>query len=346
MVGTAGGEPSKQCEDEKMKNIGIIGTGSYLPQTVWTNDDLVSRGVETTDEWVFAKTGIKQRHIAADNEATSDLAVQASLRAMEAASLSPDEIDLIVLATSSPDMIQPSTAAIVQGKLGAKNAAAFDVGAVCAGFVYAMVTAIGMMRGFAHYKKVLVIGSETYSRILDWDDRSTCVFFGDGAGAVVLSETKAPGYLSHFMMNDGTGAEVIKFPAGGSRLPASEQTLSDGLHAFQMDGRKVWDFAIKAFPEAVKKSCEFAGCKLGDLDLVISHQANINIIEKSMEALGLPMWKTHTTIDDTANTSSASVPIALDYAVKAGKLKKNDNLSLVGFGGGLSWGACLLKWTT
>ena len=327
-----------------MRNIGIIGTGSYLPETVWTNEDLVKKGVETTDEWVFSKTGIRQRHIVADDEATSDLAVQAALKAMEAANVSADEIDLIVLATSSPDMIQPSTAAIVQGKLGAKNAAAFDVGAVCAGFVYAMVTAAGMMRGFAHYKKVLVIGAEAYSRILDWKDRTTCVFFGDGAGAVVLSETKAPGYMSHFMMNDGTGAEVIKFPAGGSRLPASEQTLSDGLHAFQMDGRKVWDFAIKAMPDAVRKSCEFAGCETSDIDLLISHQANINIIQKSMDVLGLPMDKTYTTIRDTANTSGASIPIALDCAVKAGKLVRNDLLALVGFGGGLSWGCVLLKW--
>jgi 3-oxoacyl-[acyl-carrier-protein] synthase-3 len=263
---------------------------------------------------------------------------------MEAAGIAANEIDLIVRATSSPDMIQPSTAAIVQGKLGAVNAAAFDVGAVCAGFVYAMVTAVGMMRGFAQYKKVLVIGAETYSRILDWKDRTTCVFFGDGAGAVVLSETKAPGYLSHFVMNDGTGAEVIKFPAGGSRLPASAQTLMDGLHSFQMDGKKVWDFAIRAMPDAVRKSCEYAGCDTTDIDLLISHQANINIIQKSMEALGLPMEKTHVTIRETANTSGASIPIALDFAVKAGKLKKNDLLALVGFGGGLSWGSMLLKW--
>jgi 3-oxoacyl-[acyl-carrier-protein] synthase-3 len=328
-----------------MKNISIIGTGSYLPETVWTNADLVARGVETTDEWIFSKTGIRQRHIAADDEATSDLAVQAALRALEAANVSADEIDLIVLATSSPDMIQPSTAAIVQGKLSAVNAAAFDVGAVCAGFVYAMVTAVGMMRGFAHYKKVLVIGAETYSRILDWKDRTTCVFFGDGAGAVVLSETKAPGYLSHFIMNDGTGAEVIKFPAGGSRLPASEQTLSDGLHAFQMDGQKVWDFAVKAMPDAVRKSCEYAGCRSQDIDMLISHQANINIIQKGMDALGLPMDKTFITIRDTANTSGASIPIALDAAVKAGKLEQSDLLALVGFGGGLSWGSVLLKWT-
>lgn len=328
-----------------MKNISIIGTGSYLPETVWTNADLVARGVETADEWIFSKTGIKQRHIAADDEATSDLAVQAALKAMDAANVSVDEIDLIVLATSSPDMIQPSTAAIVQGKIGAVNAAAFDVGAVCAGFVYAMVTAMGMMRSFAQYEKVLVIGAETYSRILDWKDRTTCVFFGDGAGAVVLAKTKAPGYMSHFVMNDGTCADVIKFPAGGSRLPASEQTVSDGLHAFQMDGRKVWDFAIKAFPDAVRKSCEFGGCRSQDIDMLISHQANINIIQKGMDALGLPMDKTFTTIQDTANTSGASIPIALDSAVKAGKLEKNDLLALVGFGGGLSWGSMLIKWT-
>jgi 3-oxoacyl-[acyl-carrier-protein] synthase-3 len=242
-------------------------------------------------------------------------------------------------------MIQPSTASIVQGKLGAVNAAAFDVGAVCAGFVYAINTAIGMMRGFPdQYQKVLVVGAETYSRIMDWKDRTTCVFFGDGAGAAVLSQTEEPGYLSHFMMNEGRSWDVIKFPAGGSRLPASEQTLRDGLHAFQMEGHKVWEFAIKAFPHAVREAVRRAGVDVMDLNLIISHQANVNIICKSMETLGLPMEKTFMTIQDTANTSGASIPIALAAAERAGALKTGDLLCLVGFGGGLSWGSTLLKW--
>lgn len=327
-----------------MKNIIICGTGSYLPKTILTNHDLTQQGLNTSDEWIYEKTGIRQRHIASVDEATSDLGVVAAKRALESAGIGADEIDLIVLATSSPDMIQPSTAAIVQGKIGAHNAAAFDVGAVCAGFIYALTTAIGMMRGFSHYKKVLVIGAETYSRILDWKDRSTCVFFGDGAGAVVLAASDQPGYLSHFLMNDGTHADVIKFPAGGSRIPASEQTLKDGLHAFKMEGRAVWNFAVEAFPSAVRNVCQQAGCDVENIDLLIPHQANINIIKTCMKDLGLPMGKTHTTIETTANTSGASVPIALDSAVKNGKLKKGDKLCLIGFGGGLSWGACLLTW--
>jgi 3-oxoacyl-[acyl-carrier-protein] synthase-3 len=327
-----------------MKNVGITGTGHYLPNQVWTNHDL-EEAVSTTDEWIYSKTGIRQRHIADPGEATSDLALYASLNALKDAGLHAEDVDLIILATSSPDMIQPSTAAILQGKLGATNAAAFDVGAVCAGFVYAINTAIGMMRGFPEqYRNVLVVGAETYSRILDWKDRSTCVFFGDGAGAVVLSQTEAPGYLSHYMMNDGLGWDVIKFPAGGSRLPASEQTLKDGLHAFQMEGRKVWEFAISAMPQAVRKAAERAGIPVEQIDFVVPHQANINIIKRSMEELGLPMDRTYPTIEHTANTSGASIPIALDFAVKAGKLSSGDTLCLVGFGGGLSWGSVLLKW--
>jgi 3-oxoacyl-[acyl-carrier-protein] synthase-3 len=327
-----------------MKNVKIVGTGHYLPNQVWTNHDLEKK-LDTTDEWIFSKTGIRQRHIADPSEATSDLALYASLNALKDAGLHAEDIDLIVLATSSPDMIQPSTAAILQGKLGASNAAAFDVGAVCAGFVYAINTAVGMMRGFPEqYQKVLVVGAETYSRILDWNDRSTCVFFGDGAGAVVLAQAEEPGYLSHYMMNDGLGWDVIKFPAGGSRLPASAQTLKDGLHAFQMDGKKVWDFAIKAMPQAVRQAAQNAEIAVEDIDFIVPHQANINIIKRSMQELGLPMERTHPTIECTANTSGASIPIALDIAVKAGKLKTGDTFCLVGFGGGLSWGSAIFNW--
>jgi 3-oxoacyl-[acyl-carrier-protein] synthase-3 len=327
-----------------MTNVHIVGVGHYLPNQIWTNRDLEKK-LDTSDDWIFSKTGIKQRHIADPSEATSDLALYASLNALKDAGLHAEDIDLIVLATSSPDMIQPPTAAILQGKLGATNAAAFDVGAVCAGFVYALVTATGLMRAFAQYKKVLVVGADTYSRILNWQDRSTCVFFGDGAGAVLLSQSDDTGYMGHYLMNSGLGWDVIKFPAGGSRIPASKASLKDGLHAFQMDGKKVWDFAIKAMPEAVRKAATDANCEVSDINFVVAHQANINIIKRAMEELGLPMEKTFPTVEHTANTSAASIPIALSFAYKADKVKSGDLVAFVGFGGGLSWGSAIFRWT-
>ncbi|MCF7838165.1 MAG: ketoacyl-ACP synthase III [Candidatus Marinimicrobia bacterium] len=325
-----------------MNDVQIIGVGHYLPNQVWTNHDL-EKSINTTDEWIFTKTGIRQRHIADPSEATSDLALYASLNAIKDANIHAEDVDLIILATSSPDMIQPSTASILQGKLGATHAAAFDIGAVCAGFVYALVTATGMMRAFPHYKNVLVVGAETYSRILNWKDRTTCVFFGDGAGAVLLSQSTKPGYLGHYLMNDGLGWDIIKFPAGGSRIPASKSSLEDGLHAFQMDGRKVWDFAIEAMPAAVREAAKDANIQVLDIDLVVPHQANINIIRRSMQALGLPMEKTYPTIEHTANTSGASIPIALSFARLAGKVKEGDIVAFVGFGGGLSWGCAIFR---
>lgn len=325
-----------------MENIGIKGIGYYVPNKTWTNRDL-SKMVETSDEWIYNKTGIKERRIADPCEATSDLALYASLDALEDAGLTAGDIDLIILATSSPDMIQPSTAAILQGKLGAKNAAAFDVSAVCAGFVFAVTIAAGMMKGLG-YKNVLVVGAETYSRILDWKDRNTCVFFGDGAGAVVLSETEELGFIGSYIMNNGRGWDVIKYPAGGTRIPTSHETVDKGLHAFAMQGKKVWEFATAVFPESIRTVTATHGYDVQDIDWVISHQANINIIKTSMEKLGLPMEKTYTTIDKYGNTSGASVPITLAEAYKKGLLKKGDLITLIGFGGGLSWGSVLLKW--
>lgn len=324
--------------------VGIIGTGFYVPERVMTNFEL-EKMVDTSDEWIYTKTGIKERRIAADHEATSDLAINAASAALDDAGLSPTDIDLIVLATSTPDTIQPSTASIVQGRLRAKNAAAFDVSAVCAGFVYAVNVAIGMMKGFDEYQNVLVIGAETYSRILNWKDRTTCVFFGDGAGAVVLSSVpRGFGHLSSYLMTDGTGWDVILFPAGGSRLPASHETIDNGLHAFRMQGKKVWDFATVAFPDAIRKVVDRAGLSLDDIDLVISHQANVNIIKKSMETLGIPFEKTYINIEKYGNTSGASVPIALAEADRKGLLQNGALLALVGFGGGLCWGSVLFRW--
>jgi len=327
-----------------MKNVGIIGSGFYVPSKIMTNKE-IAKMVDTTEEWIYKKVGIKERRIADPHEATSDLAIYAALEAMRSANVNAEEIDLIILATSTPDMIQPATASIVQGKLGALNSAAFDVSAVCAGFIYALTVAYGMMKGISAYKKVLVIGAETYSRILDWNDRSTCVFFGDGAGAVVLGEVEEGlGIETSFLRNDGRGANVIKFLAGGSRYPASSETLQKNMHRFEMQGKQVWDFATKVCPEAVTKVVEDAGEEVENLDLVITHQANINIIKKSMETLGLPMDKTYTNIEKYGNTSGASVAIALAEAHQKGILKKNDKLALVGFGGGLAYGAIYMKW--
>lgn len=325
-----------------MNNIGIKGLGYYLPNMTWTNRDL-EKMINTSDEWIFSKTGIKERRIADPCEATSDLALYASLDALEDADLKAENIDLIILATSSPDMLQPSTAAILQGKLGAKNAAAFDISAVCAGFIFAITTAAGMMRGLG-YKNALVVGAETYSRILDWKDRNTCVFFGDGAGAVVLSETHEQGFIGSYIMNNGRGWDVIKYPAGGSRIPTTHETVKKGLHAFSMQGKKVWEFATEVFPASIRKVAEHSGIGIEDIDMVISHQANINIIKTSMANLGIPMEKTYTTIEKYGNTSGASVPITLVEAYKKNLIKKGDTVALVGFGGGLSWGAVLLNW--
>ncbi len=331
-------------KEYQMKNIGIIGTGFYVPNTTWSNKDLGKR-IQTTDEWIFEKTGIRERRIADANEATSDLALFAALEALRQADVRAQDLDLIVLATSSPDMIQPATAAILQGKLGAWRAVAFDVSAVCAGFVFATTTAVGMMRAYNQYRRVLVVGAETYSRILDWNDRTTCVYFGDGAGAVVLGEVERGGYRGHYLMNDGRGWDIIKFPAGGSRNPATHDTIDKGLHAFQMQGKKVWDFAIKIFPEAVQAAVKDAGWSVDQVDWVISHQANINIIREGMKRLGLGMEKTYTTLERYANTSGASVPITLAAAHREGLIKTGHKVVLIGFGGGLSWGAVALEWS-
>lgn len=327
-----------------MRTIGIIGTGYYVPSKILTNKD-ISKIIDTTDEWIYSKVGIKERRVASNHEATSDLGIYAGQRALYDAKLNPLDIDLIIVATSTPDMIQPSTAAIIQGKIGARNAVAFDVSAVCAGSVYAITIAENMMRANGNYKNALVIGAETYSRILDWTDRNTAVFFGDGAGAIVLSDVEPEfGIKNTFLMNDGTGASVIQFQGGGSRYPASKETLDKNLHRFEMQGKSVWDFATKAFPYAVKKVVEDYGDKVIDLDFVISHQANINIINKSLDTLGLDRKKTYTNIEKYGNTSGASVFLALAEADEKNLFRMGDRLCLVAFGGGLSYGAVYLKW--
>ncbi len=313
-----------------LHNVGILGTGSYAPPQVVTNDDLAQR-LDTSDEWIRARTGIRMRHVADMGVRTSDLATEAAARALAAAGLAAEDLDLIILATSTPDYPGsfPSTAALVQERLGAKRAAAFDLGAVCAGFAYALHVAAQMTRTGAH-RHVLIVGAETLSAILDWDDRNTAVLFGDGAGAVVLGPVTSGGYLGGVLGADGAGASLLHVsPENGC--------------IFQ-NGREVYKFAVTIMGEAAAQAVEAVGLQATDVDLLIPHQANIRIIEKAAGRMGLPMDKVFVNLDRYGNTSAASIPLALDEAVRAGRLKDGDLVVLVGFGAGLTWGANVLRW--
>jgi len=324
-------------------SIVISGIGYYVPEKIIPNQWFEDK-IDTTDAWIFEKVGIKERRMAAFNQTTSDLAVEASIKAIKDADLTIKDIDLIVLATSSPDMIQPPTASIVQGKLGANHAAAYDVGAVCAGFVFALNTAYAMQKTY-NYKHVLVIGAETYSRILDYKDRTTCVYFGDGAGAVVLSQKEHDGGIQEgYLMTEGDKNDVIRFQGGAAQFPTSLETIANNLHKFEMQGKKVWDFAVRVLPQATREVLKKANKKIEDLDFIVFHQANINIIRHGLNSLGIKEDKTHTTIKHFGNTSGASIVITLADAYEKKLIKKGDLIALVGFGGGLSYGATLLTW--
>ncbi len=314
-----------------------------MPPRVMTNEDWAGL-VETSDEWITTKTGIKERRIADPETCTSDLAVLACQQAIEEAGLSPDEIDMLILATSSPDVPLSSTAGITQHKLGCTKSAAFDINAVCAGWVHALDIG-SRYAGTPGYDNVLVVGAEVYSRILNWEDRGTCVLFGDGAGAAVLSEVdEGRGILGSWMMSDGSGSGVIEIPAGGVRTPIPSSGFAEGDQYFQMDGRAVWRFAIEAFPQAVRGVLDRIGRDLSEVDLIIPHQANLRIVEAGMENLGLPMEKTFTNLERYGNTAGASVPIALREAVDRGVLSKGDLVVTAAFGGGLAWGANAFVW--
>ena len=314
-----------------------------MPPRVMTNEDW-SGLVETSDEWITTKTGIKERRIADPETCTSDLAVLACQQAIEEAGLSPDDIDMLILATSSPDVPLSSTAGITQHKLGCTKSAAFDINAVCAGWVHALDIG-SRYAGTPGYDNVLVVGAEVYSRILNWEDRGTCVLFGDGAGAAVLSEVKeGRGLLGSWMMSDGSGSGVIEIPAGGVRTPIPSSGFAEGDQYFQMDGRAVWRFAIEAFPQAVRGVLDRVGRDLSEVDLIIPHQANLRIVEAGMENLGLPMEKTFTNLERYGNTAGASVPIALREAVDSGVLSSGDLVVTAAFGGGLAWGANAFVW--
>jgi 3-oxoacyl-[acyl-carrier-protein] synthase III len=314
----------------------IIGTGSYLPERVLTNQDL-EKMVDTSDDWIRTRTGITQRHIAREDQSASDLAMLASLNAMAAAGVTSKDIDLIIVATTTPDMVFPSTACILQDKLGVENCPAFDVQAVCSGFVYALATA-DMFVSSGKCRNALVVGSEIYSRILDWNDRSTCVLFGDGAGAVVLSQSNEPGILSSHLHASGTYRNVLSVP--GSISGGAVR----GNPYINMDGGAVFKFAVKVLEDVVHEAVAENHLQTSDIDWLIPHQANIRIIRSTAHKLGIPLDKVVITVDKHGNTSAASIPLALDIAVRDGRIHKDQLVMLEGVGGGFTWGAVLLRW--
>jgi 3-oxoacyl-[acyl-carrier-protein] synthase-3 len=314
----------------------ITGTGSYLPEKVLTNFDLESM-VDTSDEWIYTRTGIRQRHIAADDELCSDLALQAAERAIEAAGIERQQIDLIIVATSTPDMIFPSSACILQDKLGIKGAPAFDIQAVCSGFIYGLATADKFIRSGQH-KCALVIGAEIFSRILDWTDRGTCVLFGDGAGAVVLQASAVPGVLSSHLHADGSYKDILCVP--GSVNGGKVQ----GHPFLKMEGNTVFKFAVRVLEEVALEALAANGLQTEDIDWMIPHQANTRIIYATARKLDLDPSKVIVTVDRHGNTSAASIPLALDEAVRDGRIKAGQRLLLEGVGGGFTWGSVLLQW--
>lgn len=319
----------------------ITGTGSYLPPRRLTNNDLAAelaqRGLETSDEWIVERTGIRARHFAAPDVGSSDLALEASRKAIEAAGITAQDIDLIIVATSTPDMVFPSTAAILQNKLGITNGCpAFDVQAVCSGFVYALTVADSMIQSGAA-KRVLVVGSEVFSRILDFNDRTTCVLFGDGAGAVVLEASDEPGILAAELHADGSHVGILCVPghvSGGNVL---------GDPVLKMDGQAVFKLAVSVLDKAARSALEKAGLTEADIDWLIPHQANIRIMQSTARKLKLSMDKVVVTVDQHGNTSAASIPLALDHGVRNGQVKKGQTVLLEGVGGGFTWGAVLVK---
>ncbi|MBP2650135.1 MAG: fabHA [Firmicutes bacterium] len=325
------------------KSVGIIGLGTYVPEKILTNKDM-EQIVETSHEWIVERTGICERRIAEPEIATSDMATIAAQKALAEAGISADELDLIIVGTATPDMLFPSTACLVQANLKAVNAAAFDLAAGCSGFVYSLITGMQFIKS-GLYKKVLVIGAETLSRILDWTDRGTCVLFGDGAGAAVLGETENGfGILGADIGADGTGGEFLKMPGGGSRNPASKESIEGKMHYIHMAGSEVFKFAVKVMGESALKSLHAAGLEPDDVDLLIPHQANIRIIQSAAKRLKLSMDKVAVNVDKYGNTSAASIPLALRESIDAGKIKDGDTIVLVGFGAGLTWASCVLKW--
>lgn len=322
----------------------ITGWGMSVPEPVLTNDDL-SKMVDTNDQWIRERTGIRERHIARENQFPSTLGAEAALKALEVANVQPTDLDLIICATSSPEHIFPATACLIQDLIGADKAGAFDLSAACSGFIYALNMAAQSIRS-GSIKTALVIGTETLSRFVNWKDRNTCILFGDGAGAFVLQASEQPGgVFSAVMRSDGSGGDLLSIPAGGSRHPATEAAIHAGSHYIHMDGREVFRFATRVMASSTKEALDAAGWTVDQIQHIVPHQANIRIIEAAARGLKLPMDKFVVNLERYGNTSTASIPIATVEAVMSGRIQPGDKLVMVGFGGGLTWGALTAEWT-
>jgi len=326
-----------------LRTVSITGVGSCVPERILSNGDL-ERMVETSDEWITTRTGIRERRIAADGQATSDLATEAARRALADAGVRPEEVDLIIVATVTPDMPFPSTACLVQHRLGATRAAAFDIEAACSGFVYALDIASHFVASHT-YNTVLVIGAEKMSSVVDWTDRNTCVLFGDGAGAAVLqNRPSAHGLLTTCLGSDGGKASLLELPAGGSACPPTAETVAARRHFLRMDGKETFKNAVTAMVTAANQALERCGLAIGDIRCVIPHQANQRILSAVAERLGARPDQVFSNVERYGNTSAASVGIALDEAVKSGRIQRGDLVLLVVFGAGLTWGAAVIEW--
>jgi 3-oxoacyl-[acyl-carrier-protein] synthase-3 len=326
--------------------IRISGVGAHVPTRVVTNHDL-ARTIDTSHDWIVSHTGIRERRITEPDEAPSDLGTRAALACLSNAGVDRSAVDLIIVACATPDQSQPAVACLIQAKLGIAHGQcpAFDVNSVCAGFVFALDVAQSMMVASPQrFRNVLVIGADAFSKILDWKDRRTCIFFGDGAGAVLLSRTNDDRRMHFTLGSDGRGSRHIEVPAGGTRRPIDATVIEQRLNKYSMDGPKVWDFAIETVPRAIRSLTSDHALRPSDLDLVILHQSNLRMIESIMSKLELPMERTVTTLETLGNTAAASIPITLQRAVEAGRLRPGSRVMLCGFGGGLSWGAALLEW--
>lgn len=322
----------------------IIGTGSYAPEKVMTNHDL-AKIVETSDEWIFERTGIRQRHVAAEGEVSSDMALKAAIRALEMARTRPEDLDVIIVGTISPDLPMPACAAFLQHKLGAKKAFAFDVSAACAGSLFALSVGAQYIQS-GSMKRVLVVGVELLTRFTDWEDRNTCVLFGDAAGAMVLGPTQEPdrGILSTHLHTDGSLTDILSIKGGGSKHPASAETVKQRQHFISMNGREVYKFAVRSLTDAVVEALDFNKLNADQLTHVCAHQANIRIIDAVLERLKVPREKAWLNIDRYGNTSSASLPMTLDEANRAGRLKAGDLVAMMAIGAGMSWGSGIVRW--
>jgi len=321
----------------------IIATGSYVPERVLSNFDL-EKMVDTSDEWIRSRTGIAERHISSESEASSDLGAAAAQEALKRAGLKPEEIDLILVATITPDMFFPSTACFIQDKIGAEHAAAFDIAAACSGFIFGLSIADSYLRSGA-FKHILLIGAETLTKVTDWKDRNTCVLFGDGAGAVVLRREEGEGgLLSTHLFSDGSLSALLNLPGGGSRNPTSERSLRQGLHFIKMNGNETFKVAVRSLEQACREALSHNGLDSSQIDLFIPHQANYRIIQAVASRLGFSLERVCLTLERHGNTSAASIPLALDEAVMSGRVKAKDLLLLSSFGGGMTWASAVIRW--